>query len=99
MPPNGWRASRRGRAGWSSPIPAGRPCSWTAPLSRAGWRQRLVAVEALAGVAGVALFAAPGAGFAELLPAVRTLRPSYRLGLAYLLGVAWTAGVLYALSH
>jgi hypothetical protein len=59
----------------------------------------LVAAEALAGVAGVALFAAPGAGLAELLPAVRVLRPACRLGLAYLLGVAWTAGTLYALSH
>jgi hypothetical protein len=59
----------------------------------------LVAAEALAGVAGVALFAAPGAGLAELLPAVRALRLPRRLGLAYLLGVAWTAGVLYALSH
>src|SRR4029079_16334039 len=66
---------------------------------RAGWRERLVAAEALAGVAGVALFAAPGAGLAELLPAVRALRPVRRLGLAYLLGIAWTAGVLYALSH
>jgi hypothetical protein len=59
----------------------------------------LVAAEALAGLAGAALFAAPGAGLAELLPAVRALRPGRRLAYAWLLGVAWTAGMLYALSH
>jgi hypothetical protein len=59
----------------------------------------LVAAEALAGLAGVALLGAPGAGLAELLPAVRAFRPCRRLAYAYLLGVAWTAGLLYALSH
>ena len=59
----------------------------------------MVATEALAGVAGVALFATPGAGLAELLPAVRAFSVGRRLAYAYLLGVAWTAGMLYALSH
>jgi hypothetical protein len=59
----------------------------------------LVAAEALAGLAGVALFAAPGAGLAELLPAVRAFGTGRRLAYAWLLGVAWTAGLLYALSH
>ena len=59
----------------------------------------MVAAEALAGLAGVALFAAPGAGLAELLPAVRALETGRRFAYAFLLGVAWTAGLLYALSH
>ncbi|MFY9823865.1 MAG: hypothetical protein WAM82_20970, partial [Thermoanaerobaculia bacterium] len=59
----------------------------------------MVAAEALAGFAGVALFAVPGAGLAELLPAVRDFRLGRRLAYSWLLGVAWTAGVLYALSH
>jgi hypothetical protein len=59
----------------------------------------LVAAETLAGLAGVALFAAPGAGLAELLPAVRVFGMGRRLAYAYLLGIAWTAGLLYALSH
>lgn len=59
----------------------------------------MVAAEALAGLAGVALFAAPGAGLAELLPAVRAFGTGRRLAYAFLLGVAWTAGLLYALSH
>jgi hypothetical protein len=59
----------------------------------------MVPAEALAGVTGVALFAAPGAGLAELLPAVRELPRGRRLAYAWLLGVAWTAGWLYALSH
>jgi hypothetical protein len=59
----------------------------------------LVAAEALAGLAGVALFAAPGAGLAELLPTVRAFGTGRRLAYAWLLGVAWTAGLLYALSH
>jgi hypothetical protein len=53
----------------------------------------------LRGLAGVALFAGPGSGLAELLPAMRQLPPGRRLAYAYLLGVAWTAGWLYALSH
>ncbi len=59
----------------------------------------MVPSEALAGLGGVALFAAPGAGLAELLPAVRELPAGRRLAYAWLLGVAWTAGCLYALSH
>jgi hypothetical protein len=59
----------------------------------------MVPSEALAGLGGVALFAAPGAGLAELLPAVRELPAGRRLAYAYLLGIAWTAGWLYALSH
>ena len=59
----------------------------------------MVAAEAAAGLAGVALFAAPGAGLAELLPAVRAFPAGRRLAYAWLLGVAWTAGLLYALSH
>src|SRR5881227_3541694 len=59
----------------------------------------MVPAEALKGLAGVALFAAPGAGLAELLPVVRELPAARRLAHAWLLGVAWTAGALYALSH
>ncbi|HVT59548.1 MAG TPA: hypothetical protein VHR45_14240 [Thermoanaerobaculia bacterium] len=59
----------------------------------------MVPGEALRGLAGVALFAAPGSGLTELLPALRQLPPGRRLAYAYLLGVAWTAGWLYALSH
>ncbi len=59
----------------------------------------MVAAEALAGLAGVALFAAPGAGLAELLPAVRAFGTGRRLAYGYLLGAAWMAGLLYALSH
>src|SRR5258706_3378050 len=59
----------------------------------------MVPSEAVAGLAGVALFAAPGAGLAEILPAVRDLPAGRRLAYAYLLGLAWTAGWLYALSH
>ncbi|HEV7784393.1 MAG TPA: hypothetical protein VGQ28_03585, partial [Thermoanaerobaculia bacterium] len=59
----------------------------------------MVAAEALAGLAGVALLGAPGAGLAELLPAVRTFGTGRRLAYSYLLGVAWTAGLLYTLSH
>jgi hypothetical protein len=55
--------------------------------------------EVLAGAAGVALFAGTGFGVAELIPAVRALPAGLRCGYAYLLGVAWIAGGLYALSH
>jgi hypothetical protein len=59
----------------------------------------MVPAEALAGLAGVALLGAPGAGLTELLPALRGLPLGARTAHAYLLGVAWTAGWLYALSH
>src|SRR3954470_3190132 len=75
-----------------------RSCS-TVATSCGGWTRSMVPSEALAGLAGVALFAAPGAGLAELLPAVRELPAARRLAHAWLLGVAWTAGALYALSH
>jgi hypothetical protein len=57
------------------------------------------AAELLAGLAGPLAFGAAGWAITALLPSLRALRPGHRLGLAYLLGVAWTAGVLYALSH
>src|SRR3954470_2694145 len=75
-----------------------RSCSTVASFC-GGWTRSMVPSEALAGLAGVALFAAPGAGLAELLPAVRGLRAGRGLAYAYLLGIAWTAGWLYALSH
>lgn len=59
----------------------------------------MVPSEALAGLGGVALFAAPGAGLAEILPGIREMPTGRRLAYAWLLGVAWTAGWLYALSH
>ncbi len=59
----------------------------------------MVPAEALAGLAGAGLFAAPGAGLAEMLPGIRALPPARRLAYSWLLGIAWTAGVLYALSH
>jgi len=59
----------------------------------------MVLGEALRSLAGVALFAASGTGLTELLPAVRRLPLARRLAHAYLLGVAWTAGSLYALSY
>ena len=59
----------------------------------------MVPGEALAGLAGVALFAVPRAGLAEVLPGVRALPAARRLAYGYLLGIVWTAGSLYALSH
>jgi hypothetical protein len=47
---------------------------------------------------GVALFTAAGAGIAELL-GLHRIHWGPRLGYAYLLGVAWVAGGLYAGSH
>ena len=55
--------------------------------------------SALAGLAGVALFAAAGLGAAELFPGLRALPFTRRLGYAYLLGIAVVAGSLWALSH
>jgi hypothetical protein len=76
-----------------------RPSCSIATISCVEWSRQVVPAESVAGLAGVALFAAPGAGLAELLPAVRALPPAGRLAHAWLLGVAWTAGWLYALSH
>lgn len=59
----------------------------------------MVPSEALASLGGVVLFAAPGAGLAKILPAIREMPTGRRLAYAWLLGVAWTAGWLYALSH
>ncbi|HEX5760570.1 MAG TPA: hypothetical protein VF121_15395 [Thermoanaerobaculia bacterium] len=53
----------------------------------------------LPGLLGVALFAAAGAGLAELAPALRRLPLPRRLAYAYLLGVCWVGGALYAASH
>ncbi|MEA2694796.1 MAG: hypothetical protein QOJ16_4183, partial [Acidobacteriota bacterium] len=59
---------------------------------------RAALAELAAGLGGVALFAAAGAGLVELL-GLRRLGLGPRLGYAYLLGVAWVAGGLYAGSH
>ncbi|HEV7518769.1 MAG TPA: hypothetical protein VGR07_20925, partial [Thermoanaerobaculia bacterium] len=53
----------------------------------------------LAGLLGVAFFAVTGAGIAELLPGLRQIPFVRRLAYAYLLGIGWIAGGLYALSH
>lgn len=59
----------------------------------------MVPGETLAALAGVAVFAVPGAGLAEVLPGVRSLPIARRLAYGYLLGIVWTAGGLFALSH
>ena len=59
----------------------------------------MAGIEKLVQLAGVALFAVPGAALVELLPALRALPWGQRLAYAYLLGVAFVAGGLYALSH
>ncbi|HXO22227.1 MAG TPA: hypothetical protein VOA87_20100 [Thermoanaerobaculia bacterium] len=58
-----------------------------------------MAVRALLPLAAVALFLAAGSGLAELLPNLRRKPLVRRLAYAYLLGVAWVAGGLWALSH
>jgi hypothetical protein len=55
-------------------------------------------VRLLEGLGTMLLFFAPGAGLAALLLGPR-VRGAYRLACAYLLGLAWVAGGLYALSH
>jgi hypothetical protein len=55
--------------------------------------------ETLASLGGVALFLAAGMGIIRLLPGLRALPWAERLAYAYLLGIAWVAGSLYALSH
>jgi len=52
-----------------------------------------------ANLGGVALFALPGLGLAELLAPLRRLPLPRRLGYAYLLGVLALAGSLFAASH
>jgi hypothetical protein len=59
----------------------------------------MTAFEKLAQLAGVALFLLPGAALVQLLPALRALPPGRRLAHGFLLGVAWVAGTLYALSY
>ena len=59
----------------------------------------MAGLEKLAQFAGVALFAVAGAAAVGLLPALRELPRGRRLAYAYLLGLAWIAGGLYALSH
>ncbi len=59
---------------------------------------RAVLADLAAGLGGVALFAVAGLGWVELL-GLRRLPLAARLGYAYLLGVAWVAGGLYAGSH
>jgi hypothetical protein len=59
---------------------------------------RAVLAELGAGLGSVALFIAAGAGLVELL-GLRRLSIGPRLAYAYLLGVAWVAGGLYAGSH
>lgn len=44
-------------------------------------------------------FLACGWGICELVPALRGISAARRLGYAYLAGIAWGAGGLYALSH
>jgi hypothetical protein len=52
-----------------------------------------------ANLGGVALFALPGLGLAELLAPLRRLPLPRRLGYAYLLGVLALAGSFFAVSH
>ncbi len=58
-----------------------------------------MAAEPLASLGAILLFAVAGLGLTGLLPGLRRTPLPRRLGYAYLLGVAWTAGLLYALSH
>jgi hypothetical protein len=62
---------------------------------------RQALAETGAGVGGVLLFLLTGLGLVELLErlGMDRLRRAPRLGYAYLLGVAWVAGGLYAGSH
>lgn len=53
----------------------------------------------MAGFLAVALYLAAGLGLTELVPTLARLRWGLRLAYAYLLGVAWVAGLLYGLSH
>lgn len=55
--------------------------------------------DRLAGLLVVVLFTAAGWGICGLAPALRGISAARRLGYAYLAGVAWVAGGLWALSH
>lgn len=59
----------------------------------------MAAADVLAGLLGVALFAAAGLGIVQLLPGMTSLPRGQRLAYGYLLGIAWIGGSLYALSH
>jgi hypothetical protein len=59
---------------------------------------RAVLADLGAGLGSVALLTAAGAGWVELL-GLRRLSVAARWGYAYLLGIAWVAGGLYAGSH
>jgi hypothetical protein len=59
----------------------------------------MTAASVAANLGGVALFALPGLGLAELFAPLRRLSLGRRLGYAYLLGVLAVAGALFAASH
>jgi 4-amino-4-deoxy-L-arabinose transferase-like glycosyltransferase len=59
----------------------------------------VTAASVAANLGGVALFALPGLGLAELLAPLRRLSLTRRLGYAYLLGVLAIGGFLFAASH
>ena len=56
-------------------------------------------MDKLLGLAGTLAFVVPGLGLLQLLPRLSPRSWVLRLPIAYLLGVAWTAEILYALSH
>jgi hypothetical protein len=58
-----------------------------------------VSVGTLAGLCGAALFLATGLAIVDLLSGLRNRSLPGRFGFAYVLGVAWTAGAMYAFSH
>jgi hypothetical protein len=59
----------------------------------------MVAIEKLAGLLGLSAFVLAGLGWLELSPSLSRLPWGRRIALAYLLGIAWTGGALYAASH
>jgi hypothetical protein len=59
----------------------------------------MTALLVAANLGGIALFALPGLGAAELVPALARLPWWHRLGYAYLLGVIAVAASLFAASH
>lgn len=59
----------------------------------------MTAASVAANLGGVALFALPGLGLAELLAPLWRLSLTRRLGYAYLLGVLAVGGILFAASH
>ncbi len=59
----------------------------------------MTAAGVAANLGGVALFALPGLGLAEILGLARRLSWPHRLAYSYLLGVPAAAGALFAASH